>query len=89
MVHVGAAIGQAILHIPFFFNRLVAVTLHRRAIATFNIDSEAVANFTTMVGWRISFAVIFPHPSYKLFWLRAPFCRCLWVCLAFAFCCRY
>jgi chloride channel 7 len=61
MIHVGAAVGNAVLHIPWFYNRLVAISVNRRASATFNINSEAIANFTTM-GAAAGIAAAFAAP---------------------------
>jgi chloride channel 7 len=50
MVHIGAAISNFIVHIPWFYQRIIGVHATRRAQAVFNIRSQAINIYVIMGG---------------------------------------
>jgi H+/Cl- antiporter ClcA len=50
MVHVGAAMANFILHVPYFHRRIIGVHATRRAQAVFNIRSEYLNHYVIMGG---------------------------------------
>jgi chloride channel 7 len=50
MVHIGAAIANFIVHIPWFYQRIIGVHATRRAQAVFNIRSQAINIYVIMGG---------------------------------------
>jgi chloride channel 7 len=50
MVHVGAAMANFILHVPYFHKRIIGVHTNRRAQAVFNVRSTYVNHYVIMGG---------------------------------------
>ena len=50
MVHIGAAMANFIMHVPFFYSRIIGVHSKRRAQAVFNIRSQFMNNYIIMGG---------------------------------------
>jgi H+/Cl- antiporter ClcA len=50
MVHVGAAMANFILHVPYFYRRIIGVHTTRRAQAVFNVRSNYVNHYVIMGG---------------------------------------
>ena len=45
MVHIGAAMANFVMHVPFFYRRIIGVQSKRRAQAVFNVRSESLNHY--------------------------------------------